>query len=336
LFSLKLASKRLKWPFLRLTRRWLPIGAFLFLLSPCALFFLRRFRAAETPPSPFDVAGYRRLSDFKSYDGASCDPCLFTDRSRRPDSSAADCVIAVMFNMTFNLVPFVRTLRTTGSRCRIVVLADDTALSKLDVNLTMFLESCGVTVVRVWHPAATSNAILLVRNRVLLHFLRLRRSLFKRIVIADLYDTIFQGDPFYRGFDRATVGFSLKTRPCDIQQFLCIEGIIGEETADLLFTQKCVNAGTIVGVPRLVVEFLRAFVAFVDRVGSRLETMILPDQVAINAMVTVRATGPLLRFYGSHQQYNAMPHLQHGERVVLPRRISVAGGRTLPVRRTLV
>jgi hypothetical protein len=124
----------------------------------------------------------------------------------------------------------------------------------------------------------------------------------------DLYDTIFQGDPFYRGFDDSKVGFSVETMPCEIPQFLCIESIIGEETADLLFTQKCVNAGTIVGVPRLVVEFLKAFVAFIDRVGPRLKEMVFPDQVAINAMVTINATVSPFRFYGSHQEYNVMAH----------------------------
>jgi hypothetical protein len=300
----------------------------LFGLISCSLVFLLRVivtsdrysLSIETtgiaPPGPnaagdFNISGFTALAEYAPYNGTACEPCDFIDRSQSPDSTQNDAVIATMLNKTYNLVPFVRSLRTTGSQCRIVFIVDDTALTKIDANLSIFLHNCGCTLINIGTLNLTRNDMLLLRNRLLYSFLNVRPSLFDRIVIVDLYDTIFQGDPFHAGFDRRSVGFSLETRRCDRGQIRCAGYLLGAERAGVLWDQRCINVGTVVGTSRPLVRFFGLYVDYLRRIPPDVLERIywIPDQVIVNAMVHTNVTaaaGLPVRFYECFHEYHVM------------------------------
>jgi hypothetical protein len=280
-------------------------------LIPLLWFRCPRFSAdlSEDRPPNSSIPGFLALGDFVTYDSSRCEPCTFTPRNRDPDSTAHDCVMATMFNMTYNLVPFVRSLRTTGSRCQIVFIVDAAMREKIDRPLAAFLAGCGCTLITTTHFEAFRNDMLLLRSRVLVDFLRPRVRIFDRIVVVDLYDTIFQGDPFWVGFDRSTVGFSLETRRCDRGQIRCAGYLLGDGRESVLWQKKCVNIGTILGAPGLVLRFLEVYVDFLDRIPKETLEKIywIPDQVILNSIIYTNQTGGVpIRFYENFQEYHIM------------------------------
>jgi hypothetical protein len=259
----------------------------------------------------WSISGYYQLSDFVPFVNSDCESCSFTVRNQDPDSSQSDAVIATMFQHSYNLVPFVRSLRTTGCKARIVFLIDNSVLIVMDSDLTSFLGRCGCTLINLGNIDLSRNSMLLLRNRVLDRFFERRAHVFERVVIVDLYDAIFQGDPFYQDFSRTTVGFSMETRPCDRGQRRCAGYLLGEAAAERFREVNCINVGTIVGIPALVQKFLVVYVNYLDAIPVKtLKRMSwIPDQVIINSM---HITGELdragvpLRLYKTTEEYHVM------------------------------
>jgi hypothetical protein len=188
-----------------------------------------------------------------------------------------------------NLMPFVRSLRMSQCRASIVLFCDAIVIHKFDVNITNFLSRCGVTVVPIGELADVSrNKRLLVRNVILLDFLSHRLHLFDRILIVDLFDTIFQGDPFQTTFDRSAVGLNAESLPIDKKQLWSIDGLLQQRGARKAFYYKpCMNAGTLTGTPSLLVAFLALYsrrIASLDAHTLR-AIFYVPDQVVLNVMV---------------------------------------------------
>jgi hypothetical protein len=270
--------------------------------------------AGARPTPDFNIFGFRSLADYIPYDGKSCEPCKFVSRSRTPDSTQNDVVIASMLGMTYNIVPFVRSLRTTGSLCRIVFLVDDTARTKVGANLSVFLKNCGCTLIPIGMLNMELNDLYLLRNRLLYSFLDARPFLFDRIVVADLYDSIFQGDPFYNAFDRHSIGFCLEIYPCDHLQVGGAQHLLGVKNASVFSQFRCINVGTVTGTSALLLRFFGLYVAYLRAIPPDVlkKMSFIPDQVIINSMIRTNVTSDAhlrIRVYEYFQEYNVMSFL---------------------------
>lgn len=114
------------------------------------------------------------------------------------DSSKKDLIIGFLFNNLFsNVLTFVRTLRSTNSKCSILFFCDKDYQNEINQRELQEINNCGVT----WCVLDTINTTLVRDPRVLrrlLEFFFLRRfnSFFNRVLIVDVADTMFQKDPF--------------------------------------------------------------------------------------------------------------------------------------------
>jgi hypothetical protein len=230
------------------------------------------------------------------------------------DSNKYDAILGTMFRMTYNLVPFVRSLRTTGCRARLCLFVDNAVLRKMDKPLSTLIDNCGVTLINIGDLELARNEMLLIRNVILCDFLRHRMYLFDRILIVDLYDTIFQGDPFHRKFDRDSVGFSLETRRCDRGQIRWATLLVGKERSAVFWNSSCINVGTIVGGVAPVTRFLEVYVDYLMAIPPDILAKIvwIPDQVVINSMIhtnVVSDAGIRIRYYQSFDEYHIMLYL---------------------------
>lgn len=259
--------------------------------------------------------GYNQTNDFvQLQDYNQCPSCNFESRSLRSNSSPQDAILITMLNCTYNLVPFTRSLRTTGSKALVVIFIDDLAKQKIDTSLSTFAANCGITFIYIGKTNFTRNELLLFRNPLLFDFLKLRPNLFKRILIVDLFDSIFQGDPFYEDFDTTTVGFSVETHRCDVGQIRNAGYLVGKKQAKVFFNHSCVNIGTIVGCYEHVVMFLYHYVNYLKNIPEEKMKKLywIPDQVILNTMINLNITDELgikIHLYKNDEPYAVLMNL---------------------------
>jgi hypothetical protein len=258
-----------------------------------------------------DGLGFSRLSEFAPYLPGQCPACNFTPQnSLGSNSTDRDAVIASMLRTKVNIVPFVRSLRTTGCRARIVFIADQVAVESCDAPMRAFLDNCGVTLINIGHVNCTERfEFLMFRNHFLASFLLHRTPLFDRIVIADLFDTVFQGDPFSSHFDRTSLGFALESDACDIRQQLSAIALNKGWNSSRNTPFPCINGGTMIGVESAIFEFLRQWANYAGQISrERLANIsFIPDQVITNVIIRMGLLSNLtIRFYHAFEEYSSL------------------------------
>ena len=133
---------------------------------------------------------------FKKYNG-TCKFCNFTVRNKEfADSKENDLLLAGAVGEPKNIPSFIRSLRTTGSKCSCVLLIDDDMV--IDPITLQTADECGMQIIRcgkyVDYPYGyASNGFIYFFIKA---FLEQNVHKFDRVIIVDLYDTVFQGDPF--------------------------------------------------------------------------------------------------------------------------------------------
>lgn len=159
----------------------------------------------------------------------NCKLCTFQPNISQttPNSSNRDAILTIGMGKLLNLLLFVKTLRTTGSKCRFIVFLDDEAMHHYDRNFYTTAENCGVEFVN-FDRLKRYLDIACLRFRIYLDFLLINRNLFDRVYLCDMFDTAVQHDPFTTDF-----GDSL---------YLCDEGIkIKDDSINTYWISKCIS-----------------------------------------------------------------------------------------------
>lgn len=129
-----------------------------------------------------------------------CEFCKFHVRNQDADSTNKDWVITSGIKRTNNMIPFIRSLRTTGCQAQCHFLFDTSAYVKITRYTSKLITSCG------GHIFETRNSFNMPPKylRFLFCYKHIKKhsELMDRVIICDLYDTIFQGDPFVQQFGR--------------------------------------------------------------------------------------------------------------------------------------
>ena len=134
---------------------------------------------------------------FKPFNKEKCPSCNFTVRNQEyADSTEKDLLIVAGVGEVRNLGPLMRTLRTTGSKCGVVLLTDDeTEIDPVTEELAL---NCGLQIFRcgIFDPPNLFYAPNAYIYYYIKAFLERNINTLGRVIVADLYDTVFQGDPF--------------------------------------------------------------------------------------------------------------------------------------------
>ena len=119
------------------------------------------------------------------------------------NSTPRDVVITFAVKSVCNLVLFQRTLRSSGCNATLVILLDHRAYESLDEDTRKFTEDCHTQIIltpnapmRKRHPIAGKCFMF----HLCFEFLRENELLIDRVIFDDLFDTIFQEDPFSTKF----------------------------------------------------------------------------------------------------------------------------------------
>ena len=112
-----------------------------------------------------------------------------------PRSTNRDVVLAAAFGKLKRVEYFFRTLRATGTKCRIILFIDDPTY--IQSNWLKFFHMCSIEPVFVNHTSTiVKNNPKLSRYYFYEQWLSIHIAEVDRILHTDTYDVIFQGDPF--------------------------------------------------------------------------------------------------------------------------------------------
>lgn len=260
---------------------------------------------------PWFIEGYNDISEFNQVISPACTLCKFSVRNKKSNSTPRDAVLLGTFNLIYNVIPIARTLRTTGCKASLVYFVEVVSAYKLKTTkVGEFLKSCGATFINLGLIDISREALLPLRNCVLYDFLKTRKNVFHRVLIVDLFDTIFQGDPFHSDLNESEIGVCAESLTCGGSQQWGAELVFGHH-AKKLIRQGCVNAGTIIGTASLVCDFLGYYVAYLSSISPYIMNQITdyPDQVLMNLLTRFDLTGIPIHFYKNEDDYSTLCHV---------------------------
>jgi hypothetical protein len=139
-----------------------------------------------------------------------CPLCLFKvdNDGDIPNSSERDVILVLAVGQLRNVHLFVRTLRTTACRARCVLFVDQKATSGHGQDYFATLYNCGVQLVDLGPGPVAQLGTDFLRQIVYYRFLTINHFCLDRVLVADLFDTIFQKDPFIEAFQSDRVYYS--------------------------------------------------------------------------------------------------------------------------------
>ncbi|OHT00647.1 hypothetical protein TRFO_32608 [Tritrichomonas foetus] len=151
-----------------------------------------------------EIYGWINFKNIENYsfqfftDFSACPICNFKNHNpnvTRDDSK--DLVISFLIGRISGVVPFIQSLRSTGSKAQIVLFVDNSTFHVMNDTLGSFIPNCGVHLIDmgVYKPAKFYRSIYYIKYFTASAFLN-SHSGFDRILLSDTSDVIFQGNPF--------------------------------------------------------------------------------------------------------------------------------------------
>ena len=125
-----------------------------------------------------------------------CPRCYFPVRGSNSNSRPTDALITIYMNILIGIFPFVRTFRSTGSLAQVFIFVDYQAYKKFHPKDLEVLNNCGINLIQFLIPSPKVANHTSFRYYYYIDFLHHFGFLFNRVIFADGFDTVFQGDPF--------------------------------------------------------------------------------------------------------------------------------------------
>ena len=140
----------------------------------------------------------------KSRNYEKCKLCNnFTD-AKDGNSTPRDLILCTIYMKAYNnLVQLPRMLRSVGSRASIVYFMEQNTIDNMDKEALKDIEDCGVTIVPIMqiHERYLGISHEFQKHSIFYTFVRRYKNEFDRVICMDAFDSMFQKDPFWEGFD---------------------------------------------------------------------------------------------------------------------------------------
>ena len=125
------------------------------------------------------------------------------------NSTPRDLIISLISGAYVNFMTYIRTLRSTGCKATVVVLIDDICFQRLSASEKRVLDECSVNLIKYGRITPLFKKYIYETRLILMYGIILKyRKQFDRVMITDIFDTIFQSDPFIPGFNNYTMCFT--------------------------------------------------------------------------------------------------------------------------------
>ena len=136
---------------------------------------------------------FSKLMDSVSYD--QCQLCKIAKSNS--NSNKRDIIISTVYGRHgFNILTFLRSLRSTGSKCTVVIFYTNEFMNGLNEQVLEESKKCGAVWINIGDDTHARVHIISGRFVIYRAFLYQYQDLFNRVIFTDLFDTFFQQDPF--------------------------------------------------------------------------------------------------------------------------------------------
>ena len=174
------------------------------------------------------------------------------------NSTIRDCIITLAVNKVDNVFPYIRTLRTTGCKATVFILFDDAAYNKLSKDTFELFRNCSINIYNIGQfPSFSKYPNVFAHKHIyIFDFLYKVGYLFDRILLADLYDSVFQKDPFFESVDPEAFTVSTEARfmirdQCNKAELFGLERFPDDQINKV----KTLNAGIMYGSPEIIMKY---------------------------------------------------------------------------------
>lgn len=248
----------------------------IFVISLIYLLFRRYYRLEKVIGKiKIDSLFYRNYNNSQFYlsptpkSFSKCQLCNFKPYGKSiPNSSERDAILTIGTNKLLNLVLFIKTLRTTGSKCRFILFANNKVFSNYKSDFFRTIDDCGVEIINIGDTSPDFRASH-IRFMIFKEFLIKNRNLIDRVFLCDLYDTVVQHDPFITEFGNSLYlndeGFLIKQSPINSGWIYAgfkewkieNEPILkfDETLKKNIYNQKILNSGVQAGTTDIMIKF---------------------------------------------------------------------------------
>lgn len=215
-----------------------------------------------------------------------CLICNFQSRSYNSNSCNRDVIIGPAFLQCKNIFPCAKSLRTSQSKALLIAMMDlKTYMTFTEVNIKL-LEDCGCYLINLGDYNFKNVKVLqFTRYSCYYDFLILRKGLFNRVLSIDIFDVVFQGDPFTIMMDPHCLyvceePIQMKN---DKTNYNWVKNLIPKERYDFFKDFNVINGGIVSGGYFPYITFLEIFFLFFT--FSDPKSLLSDDQGYINMIV---------------------------------------------------
>lgn len=228
---------------------------------------------------------FMKDTDF-NFDVDKCILCNFPSRSYEANSCERDIIIGPAFIQCKNIFPCSKSLRTAQSKALLVAMMDLKTYKTFTPKNIKLLEECGCFLVNLGDYHFRNVKVLqFTRYSCYYDFLILRRGLFNRVLSIDIFDVVFQGDPFTKMMDPNCL--YVCEEPIQIKNdktnYNWIKNLIPKRRYDYYKDFNVINGGIISGGYYPYIAFLEVFFSFFT--FSDPKSFLSDDQGYINMIV---------------------------------------------------
>ncbi|OHT08559.1 hypothetical protein TRFO_22903 [Tritrichomonas foetus] len=216
-----------------------------------------------------------------------CQLCDFKPTQINSTSSDQDVIITVAIDKIYGLPTTIRSIRTSGIKSSIIVMADSVASKEIRDNIQNVIDDCGVIVIDVGDMTRHQmKGRYRTRWHLVYDYFRLNPLNFKRFIMTDAYDSFFQGDPFLGSVQDDSLYFS--TESINIGKCQHNSGWIKEIYPNSLSDMKSkpiICAGPVAGGVQPLLKFCRIMFGLDKWEGKWTKP---PDQAYVNYVVRTK------------------------------------------------
>jgi len=213
---------------------------------------------------------------------SKCSICTFIAKNYASNSGPEDVILTIMMKSYTNLVACVKSLRTTGSKATFFVFTDSETLSSVPQQVIDLANHCGCIFVNIGvFPSLSNKEFWGFRYLLYDKFLVSHYIFINRVLIIDLFDTIFQGDPFSKNTRDDKVYFSSEFQKI-IKCYINYDWIkvLAPNNYSEYGEKTIINGGSLIGGALPIIRLLRVFFSMFDY--KNLSSMLVDDQGYMN------------------------------------------------------
>lgn len=229
-------------------------------------------------------SNYLKLEDF-AQSNDKCLLCRFISHAREGNSDNKDTILTIAFTRITGYWPFIRSLRTSKSKCTVVIFINNVLQSAINSEFIRLSNNCGVTFINIGDfDPSNRQRVFVFRFEIYFDFLIKRRKIFKRVILIDLYDTFFQGDPFNSQWDFSSFQVSNEPASASHEQHRVEKLLINDEIVKEFPKYRNICAGVMLGTTDQIIEFILLFFRFSNAHSKIIKANNIMDQEVINVM----------------------------------------------------